>query len=147
MKLIKVVLCLFVFIGCSNPTSFEQSKIGVQFKVNLPLDENGFYHLQLNRTENQTLHRIDGRIAPPIQYKRFEWEANLTYDVWHYTVNTTNIRSYTNKHGVFSNMIGPVAEMKGDTMEVTVRWDSKAQLDSVHDFIPEQQKTFYIILQ
>ena len=44
-------------------------------------------------------------------------------------------------------MIGPVAEMKGDTMEVTVRWDSKAQLDSVHDFVPEQQKTFYIILE
>jgi len=44
-------------------------------------------------------------------------------------------------------MIGPVAEMKGDTMEIVVRWDPKAQLDSVFDYMPEESKTFYIILE
>lgn len=145
---IKVLLYYLFFVGCSNPTSVEVEKLdNVQFQVNLPKDANGYYHLQLNKNENQTLHRIDGRIFPPIEYKRFEWEANLTFDVWHYTVNTTNIRSYTNKYGLFSNMIGPVAEMKGDTMEIVVRWDSKAQLDSVFDYMPEESKTFYIILE
>ena len=143
---IKVFVLLLLY-GCSNPLTVEDPKIdNVQFNVNLPLDANGYYHLKLNPTDNQTIHRIDGRIYPPIEYKRFEWRGNLTFDVWQYTVNTTNIRSYTNKHGYFSNVIGPVAEMRGDTMRLVVRWDDKAMLDSIYDYIPSDSVTFYIIL-
>ena len=142
------VFVLLLFYGCSNPLTVEDPKIdNVQFNVNLPLDANGYYHLKLNPTDNQTIHRIDGRIYPPIEYKRFEWRGNLTFDVWQYTVNTTNIRSYTNKHGYFSNVIGPVAEMRGDTMRLVVRWDDKAMLDSIYDYIPSDSVTFYIILE
>lgn len=148
MKLYKLLLIYFGTISCTPPTSVNVPQLqNVQFQVNLPKDANGYYHLRLNKNENQTLHRIDGKIFPPIEYKRFEWESNLTYDVWHYTASTTNIRSYTNKHGYFSNMIGPVAQMKGDTMVVEVRWDPKAQLDSVYDYSPAESKTFYIILE
>lgn len=144
---IKVFVLLLLY-GCSNPLTVEDPKIdNVQFNVNLPLDANGYYHLKLNPTDNQTIHRIDGRIYPPIEYKRFEWRGNLTFDVWQYTVNTTNIRSYTNKHGYFSNVIGPVAEMRGDTMRLVVRWDDKAMLDSIYDYIPSDSVTFYIILE
>ena len=144
---IKVFVLLLLY-GCSNPLTVEDPKIdNVQFNVNLPLDANGYYHLKLNPTDNQTIHRIDGRIYPPIEYKRFEWKGNLTFDVWQYTVNTTNIRSYTNKHGYFSNVIGPVAEMRGDTMRLTVRWDDKALLDSIYDYTPSDSTTFYIVLQ
>lgn len=144
---IKVFVLLLLY-GCSNPLTVEDPKIdNVQFNVNLPLDANGYYHLKLNPTDNQTIHRIDGRIYPPIEYKRFEWKGNLTFDVWQYTVNTTNIRSYTNKHGYFSNVIGPVAEMRGDTMRLTVRWDDKALLDSIYDYTPSDSTTFYIVLE
>jgi len=69
---IKVLLYYLFFVGCSNPTSVEVEKLdNVQFQVNLPKDANGYYHLELNKNENQTLHRIDGRIFPPIEYKRF----------------------------------------------------------------------------
>ena len=142
------VFVLLLFYGCSNPLTVEDPKIdNVQFNVNLPLDANGYYHLKLNPTDNQTIHRIDGRIYPPIEYKRFEWKGNLTFDVWQYTVNTTNIRSYTNKHGYFSNVIGPVAEMRGDTMRLTVRWDDKALLDSIYDYTPSDSTSFYIVLE
>jgi len=144
---IKVFVLLLLY-GCSNPLTVEDPKIdNVQFNVNLPLDANGYYHLKLNPTDNQTIHRIDGRIYPPIEYKRFEWKGNLTFDVWQYTVNTTNIRSYTNKHGYFSNVIGPVAEMRGDTMRLTVRWDDKALLDSIYDYTPSDSTSFYIVLE
>jgi len=142
------VLVLLLFYGCSNPLSVEDPKLdSVQFRVNLPQDANGYYHLKLNPTENQTIHRIDGMIFPPIEYKRFEWRSNLTFDVWQYSVNITNIRSYTNKHGRFSNVIGPVAEMKGDTMRLVVRWDDKAMLDSIYDYIPSDSVIFYIVLE
>ena len=143
----KFIIYLFL-ISCSTPTAVDIPELSkVEFKINLPVDDNGYYRLKLNPTENQTLHRIDGKIYPPVEYKRFEWEANLTFNVWHYTVNTTNIRSYSNKYGRFSNMIGPVAEMKGDTMVVVVKWDSKAQLDSIYDYFPQESKTFKIILE
>lgn len=145
---LNVAILITLLIGCSSPTSVEIEKLdNVQFQVNLPKDANGYYRLQLNKNGNQTLHRIDGKIFPPIEYKRFEWKSNLSFDVWHYTANTTNIRSYTNKYGYFSNMIGPVAQMKGDTMVVEVKWDPKAQLDSIYDYSPEESKTFYIILE
>ena len=86
-------------------------------------------------------------IFPPIEYKRFEWKSNLTFDVWQYSVNTTNIRSYTNKYGRFSNVIGPVAEMKGDTMRLVVRWDDKALLDSIYDYTPSDSVIFNIVLE
>jgi hypothetical protein len=144
---IKALLLLLVY-GCSNPLSIEDPKLdNVQFRVNLPQDANGYYHLKLNSSENQTIHRIDGMVYPPIEYKRFEWRSNLTFDVWQYSVNTTNIRSYTNKYGRFSNVIGPVAEMKGDTMRLVVRWDDKAMLDSIYDYIPSDSAIFYIVLE
>ena len=148
MKIKVFVLLLLLLYGCNNTLSVEDLKIySVQFRLNLPKDSNGYYCLKLDPTKNQTIHRIDGMITPPIEYKRFEWKSNLKFSVWNYTANATNIRSYTNKYGLFSNVIGPVAEMKGDTMRLTVRWDSKAMLDSIYDYVPTDSITLNIVLE
>jgi hypothetical protein len=48
----------------------------------LPKDSNGFYHLKLINSNNQTFSRVTGKILlngnPPLQPKQYvEWESNL----------------------------------------------------------------------
>ena len=79
-----------LFIGCSIPyypvDEFGNYDTGdvyynISFQVGLPLDLNGYYHLTLDRTRWQTLHRIDGVITDDnhnfIEYFRTEWESDL----------------------------------------------------------------------
>lgn len=147
MKL-KILLYYIFFVGCNNPTAIEEHRLNkVNFDINLPLDRNGYYILVLDKTKNQTIHTIRGQIFPPIEYKRFEWESNLDFRVGPYPVSTTSLRSYTNKEGTFGNNIGPVLEMVGDTMKLTVRWDPTAEFDDMYFYEPTESKTFYIILE
>ena len=147
MKL-KVLLYYLFFVGCNNPTGVEvQNLDNVSFIVNLPKDNNGYFLLTLDRSSPQTVHNIHGEIYPPVEYKRFEWSSNLSFFIGPYVANTTNIRSYTDKNGEFTNTIGPVLEMVGDTMKLKVKWDSRAQLDDMYFYEPNQSEIFYIILQ
>lgn len=147
MKL-KVLLYYFFLFGCSNPVEIEEQHLDkILFDLNLPQNSQGYYFLVLDRSKSQTIHNIYGEIYPPIEYKRFEWESNLTFQVGPYTANTTNIRSYSNKDGRFTNSLGPVLEMVGDTMKLQVKWDSRAELDDMYFYEPTESKTFYIILQ
>ena len=48
----------------------------------LPKDSNGFYHLKLINSNNQTLSRVTGKILlngkPPVNPKQYiNWESNL----------------------------------------------------------------------
>lgn len=43
----------------------------------LPLDENGFYHLVLDSTTNQTIHRISGKVLNTLEPTKVSWESNL----------------------------------------------------------------------
>lgn len=145
---LNVLVLLSLLIGCSNPVADQDKKLQqVVFNLNLPQDGNGFYRLELVNTEEQTVHRIDGYIYPPIEYKRIEWWSNLQYTVGPLSANITNTRSYTNSDGEFSNVIGPMKSMKGDTMVLAARWDSKLQADALVDYYPVENEVFYIILE
>ena len=144
----KILFCYFIFIGCNNPVIIQEQKLdNVSFNLNLPQNSEGYYLLVLDRTKSQTIHNIHGEIYPSIQYKRFEWESNLTFQVGPYIANTTNLRSYTDKEGLFVNSLGPVLEMVGDTMKLEVKWDPFARLDDRYFYNPTESKTFYIILE
>jgi len=145
---LKVLLYYLFFVGCNNPTVVEVENLdNVSFIVNLPKDNNGYFLLTLDRSSPQTIHNIHGEIYPPVEYKRFEWSSNLNFYIGPYVANTTNIRSYTDKNGEFTNTICPVLEMVGDTMKLEVKWDSRAQLDDMYFYEPNQSEIFYIILQ
>jgi|TARA_Y100000296_G_scaffold70347_1_gene84985 hypothetical protein len=54
---------LLVLVGCLDviePQSAEQNNIWVELDPRLDLDENGYYHLQIDTTSWQTLHRLSG---------------------------------------------------------------------------------------
>ena len=48
----------------------------------LPIDDNGYYHLELNQNSHQTIHRITGVIPDYEFYQepmKVEWSSNLTW--------------------------------------------------------------------
>jgi len=93
----KLIPLLFLF-SCSkddtNPIPKKEFTLVIDSVLNqsgtksLPKDSNGFYHLKLINSNNQTLSRVTGKILlngkPPLQPKQYvEWESNL-----HWYINT-----------------------------------------------------------
>ena len=80
-----------IFISCEdvkNNRDFE-----LTFDLRLPQDENGFYHLTIDRNNWQTLHRVTGTIQDEnrgVENFWVEWDSNLYWylgDTLGYVVN------------------------------------------------------------
>ena len=54
-----------------------QSNITMELDGRLPKDSNGYYHLKLNQSTNQTTHRITGKVLNTKEPTKVEWESNL----------------------------------------------------------------------
>ena len=111
LKIIFPFIVLYIF-GCNdvfevleNDEDDEPNNPSYIFEIepNLPMDDNGYYHLTLNRNTWQTTHRIDGRVTDqennPVFYYWVEWESDLYWylgDTLGYIVNR-----YLNNTGVY----------------------------------------------
>ena len=87
----KLIPLLFLFSACTkddiivpqkNYTLVIDSVLNQSGTKSLLKDSNGFYHLKLINSNNQTLSRVVGKILlngkPPIEPKQYvEWESNL----------------------------------------------------------------------
>ena len=85
-----------LFIGCEDVViaSDEENMESISFDVGLPIDENGYYHLQLDNDNWQTLHKVSGSIKTtdgiPVESFWVEWESDLYWylgDTLGYIVN------------------------------------------------------------
>ena len=69
-----------LIIGCSdNRVGINYDEVFFDIDVRLPLDENGYYHLQMDRLNWQTLHRISGSVYTndePAELIRFNWYSS-----------------------------------------------------------------------
>ena len=86
-KLVKYGLITLVglnlFIGCTiyelAPSVTEEYSI--DFQIGLPLDLNGHYHLTIDKTKWQTLHRVEGVVTDGydnlVEGFWVEWESDL----------------------------------------------------------------------
>lgn len=81
-------------------------------------DTNGYYHIQLDSTTNQTIHRIDGQLFNQQYMTKIDWNSNLSWEYNGELVPTVNSSSYTNEFGEVSVVIAPIYSMKGDTLIV-----------------------------
>lgn len=81
-------------------------------------DTNGYYHIELDSTTNQTIHRIDGQLFNQQYMTKIDWNSNLSWEFNGELVPTVNSTSYTNKFGEVSVVIAPIYSMKGDTLIV-----------------------------
>ena len=79
-------LLILVVISCENPYfanlhGNDKMTINVKIDPRLPKDDNGYYHLTINRQKWQTIHRFSGRVTDendnPLDVVRFEWTSNL----------------------------------------------------------------------
>ena len=83
-----------LFIGCEDDIIIASEDENVSFDIRLPIDDDGFYHLNLRRNKWQTLHRVSGFISTqddtPIEPFWVEWESDLYWylgDTLGYVVN------------------------------------------------------------
>ena len=84
---------LLLLISCESPTSYSDGYADLNFDLRLPQDENGFYHLEINRNKWQTIHRVTGSISQDgygIENFMVAWESDLYWylgDTLGYIVN------------------------------------------------------------
>ena len=92
----RLIIIIFFLIGCSKEEeALILSKKTFSLKIDSVLnstgtrsvlyDNNGFYHLKLDATKNQTLSRVTGTILlngkEPIPQEKVDWESNLYWSV------------------------------------------------------------------
>ena len=79
IKNIITVVFSLLFISCEIPTSSNEYA-ELSFDMRLNKDDNGYYHLIMDRNNWQTLHRVSGSVQNT-QYRMenfwVEWESNL----------------------------------------------------------------------
>ena len=103
-KYIKIIITIIVsilFISCED-NSQDVDEFNLAFNTRLVEDSNGYYHLTLDRTKWQTLHRVSGTVSVGeygVNNFWVEWESNLYWylgDTQGYVVNR-----YINQQGVY----------------------------------------------
>tara|TARA_B100001287_G_C22461253_1_gene425159 strand:- start:118 stop:618 length:501 start_codon:yes stop_codon:yes gene_type:complete len=137
-----IILLLFL-VGCENTTQWVERTPEVTYDMRLPMDENGYYHLTLDRTKVQTIHRVDayvGDMYGPIEAHRVEWESNLywfigdtlgyvvkrdlTDDLVYVSYDTTYITWFngyevpTTNEVSYSNIFGDMSNMIAPTKQM-----------------------------
>ena len=86
-KNILIGISLLIFVGCestweqlydtfgSGYSSSDYPTFDLELRIDLPQDENGYYHLELDNENWQTIQRLEGRvISSKIDYE--SWERN-----------------------------------------------------------------------
>jgi len=151
----QLIILLLFLVGCENTTQWVERTPEITYDMRLPMDENGYYHLELDRANVQTLHRVSGYVGDmygPIEAHRVEWESNLywfigdtlgyvvrrdlTDDLVYVSYDTTYI-TYFNGYEVpttnevsYSNIFGDISNMIAPTKSMvgdTLRLTSNNQ--------------------
>ena len=65
----------------NNITSNSESTKKIEYELELdgilPIDKNGYYHLVLNKSSHQTVHRVSGKVKGNTHPLKIEWNSNL----------------------------------------------------------------------
>ena len=118
-----IVLVLFSFLtSCTvEDDDLPTPQPTLELDGRLPIDSNGFYHLELNDSSNQTIHTISGTVGNTLYWDepiKVEWNSNLYWEYEGEDVSTSNQASYV-VDGKVHNVIAPINTMVGDTLILT----------------------------
>ena len=100
-----LVLFGLVFLSCedlSEDANENNESYTIEIDARLPVDNNGYYHLTLERNNWQTVHRVSGHVSSDgyaVENFWVEWDSNLLWylgDTLGYIVN-----QYLNNSGVY----------------------------------------------
>ena len=143
MKILDYLL-LFLLIGlmmliasCTKEDDVDFTQPILEMDARLPMDSNGYYHLQLNANSNQTIHRVDGTVINIVEPTKVSFSSNLYWIFQEESVPTSNFSSWaTPADPNISNVIAPIYSMKNDTLTLTIRineWNIIQSLNIVLD--------------
>ena len=72
-----LVILIVLFYSCQTPD--DDMEYAIEIDPRLEQDENGFFHLEINRGVWQTIHRLSGHITldgEPAENVRVEWASS-----------------------------------------------------------------------
>ena len=98
---LSIVIISLGFNGCEDTLNQRGSQsMYIQMDTNLEQDSNGFYHLTLNRSKFQTLHKLSGKVEDKygngLDVVPFDWDSNL-YWVLNDTLGKIVRRNFNDK--------------------------------------------------
>jgi hypothetical protein len=109
MRILSLCCISFILFSCNKediPTPKKEYTLTIDSVLtqtgmkSLPVDGNGFYHLKLDSTKNQTIHRVTGRFlingVEPTPAEKIEWESNLYWLLQRNDTIVTITKSYIN---------------------------------------------------
>ena len=84
-RLLSVLSILLLTIGCEEGV-FREYTIDLEIDPRLEVDSNGYYHLTLDTTNWQTLHRLSGIVTEsntgiPVEVFKVNWESSLYWEL------------------------------------------------------------------
>ena len=87
--------CTDIFVALEEDEGPDSSASYIfEIEPRLPIDNNGYYHLTLNRSSWQTIHRVSGNVSDkegfPVFYYWVEWQSDLYWyigDTLGYIIN------------------------------------------------------------
>ena len=123
IKYIFIYTIGILLVGCDNPTSVESCDYcHLDIETNLPMDENGIYHLNFNNGEIQTFTQLRAYVGYEMEY--VGWTTNTTFEgcTWDYCEDgpIVNGSSYTLDDGYAYTMLGVYEENIGDVATIWV---------------------------
>ena len=119
LMIVGVILAMVLLTSCSKEELDELSVVPtLELDGRLPMDSNGYYHLKLNPTTNQTIHRITGKVLNTTEPTKVSWWSNLTWELNGEVVPTVNSASYVSDDGEINTVIAPIYRMRYDTLQV-----------------------------
>ena len=122
-KYIRLFIVGLLLLSC-NVTDDDIIRLEPTLELDgrLPIDNNGYYRLELNDSSFQTIHTISGTVGNTLYWDepmKVEWDSNLSWYLQdEFEVSTANPASYV-VDGKVMNVIGPVQTMVGDTLILT----------------------------
>ena len=70
IKKILIGISLLLFIGCED-TKYDYPDFNIELSVELPQDENGYYHMSLDTNKWQSIKRLTAHITS--EGKDYDW--------------------------------------------------------------------------
>ena len=132
-----ITLLMILLTSCTKEEDFGISMVPtLELDGRLPIDNNGYYHLILNQSTNQTIHRITGKVLNTIEPTKVSWWGNLTWEYKGETVPTVNGSSYVGRDGEINTVIAPIFGMQNDTLKIECKvneWNIIQTLNIVLD--------------
>ena len=121
LNIFTVILVIIFYAMVLSSCSVEEDLLEpvlptLEIDGRLPMDDNGYYHLELNDSSNQTIHRVSGQVLYITSPTKIAWESNLYWNFDDNIVSVTNCCSYVGDEGEINTVIAPVYSMKNDTL-------------------------------